>query len=367
MAARLILVSVLLAVSSTFAAPTYSITDLGTLGGSFSDAYGVNDAGQVVGYSTLAVSGVRGFLWSGGSLTDLGTLPGSTNSYGTDLNEAGQVVGYSTFQDSNHSRAFLWYGGSLTDLGTLGGDYTRADGINEAGQVVGEASLTTGASHAFRYSGGTMTDLGTLGGGWSEAFDINDTGQIVGDSYITGNSAYHAFRYSGSSMTDLGVLNGHYSIAYGINASGDAVGYRSFTGDVSYRACRWSGGVMSDLPSLFAGASSNAEAINSAGDVVGYSFLSGTGGAYHAFVYSGWTIADLNSYLPTGSGWTLYEARDINDYGDICGWGYSPSGQRHGFLMTRTDVTRTVIPEPSLATLLLLALVPALIVYRKRR
>src|SRR5687767_3227617 len=56
---------------------TYNAVDLGTLGGSFSEARGINPRGQVVGLSTTAGGQTRAFLWDRGTMTDLGTLGGS--------------------------------------------------------------------------------------------------------------------------------------------------------------------------------------------------------------------------------------------------------------------------------------------------
>lgn len=69
----------------------YSITDLGTLGGRVTDAYGINDAGQVVGYGFTS-SGSRAFLWKNGKMKDLGTLGGSS-SWAYGINHESQVVG----------------------------------------------------------------------------------------------------------------------------------------------------------------------------------------------------------------------------------------------------------------------------------
>ena len=55
---------------------TYTIKDLGTLGGSFSQANAINASGQIVGSSGTTGTASRAFMWSGGKMTNLGTLGG---------------------------------------------------------------------------------------------------------------------------------------------------------------------------------------------------------------------------------------------------------------------------------------------------
>src|SRR5688572_2240837 len=93
----------------------YALTDLGTLGGLSAQAYDINDAGQVVGYSTTATSQSHGFLWQNGTMTDLGTI-GGTKSDAHAINGFGQIAGRSTVAANSVFHAVLWDGSVKTDL-----------------------------------------------------------------------------------------------------------------------------------------------------------------------------------------------------------------------------------------------------------
>lgn len=298
-------------------------------GGNASYASGINNAGQMAGYSYQFPTniGYRALLYSGGSMQDLGTLGGASSSaYG--INASGLVVGYADTAGNAAYHAFLYSGGSMQDLGTLGGSNSLAYGINAAGQVVGYSSTSSGVNHAFLYANGTMQDLGVLSGsGNSRAYAINNTGQVVGYSNATAASGIHAFLYSGGVMQDLGTLGGSSSGAYGINASGQVVGYASTTGNVANHAFLYSGGVMQDLGTL-GGSESRALGINDAGIVVGFS---STGSQNHAFLYSGGGMHDLNVLASTG--WTFTNAGAINSFAQIAGYG-THNGSTEAFRLT---------------------------------
>lgn len=212
--------------------PGKGMMDIGTLGGFESTGTGINAGGEVTGYSdTDTYSVTHAFLYTAaGGMTDLGTLMGINGHYSEayGINNRGQVTGVSSIADDT-IRAFLYTPGTgMTDLGTLGGSYGSSGyAINASGQVTGFSYTNGEAVHAFLYTpGGVMQDLGTLGGNFSQGEAINDSGQITGFS-TNSNGELRAFLYSGAKMYDLTSLvttglpnNVYLEEAEGINDSG---------------------------------------------------------------------------------------------------------------------------------------------------
>jgi probable HAF family extracellular repeat protein len=131
------------------------VTNLGSLGGSVQVALAINNRDQVAGVSNLPGDATyHAFIWRKGMMTDLGTLPGDSFSWAWGINDQGQVVGYSSDANGN-SRAFLWQDGVMTDLNSLipptSSLYlTLAWSINSRGEIVGFAyDQSTGSSPAF--------------------------------------------------------------------------------------------------------------------------------------------------------------------------------------------------------------------------
>jgi probable HAF family extracellular repeat protein len=334
---------------------TYSITNLGSASWSYSEAHGVNNAGNVVGeYEPTNIFYVSAFLNSQGSFADLGSLPGSPYAVAYAINETNQIAGESNAHNDTH--AFIYQQGTMSDLGTLtqgGSGYSSGHAINLSGQVAGETSLALASTiHAALFSGGTISDLGALGGDYSAAYGINNSAVIVGESEVVdqGVTNVHAFIYTNSAsgpMVDLGTLGGNYSSARGINDSGTVVGEAEtiIAGTAVLHAFRNSNGVMTDLGTL-GGNTSSGSAINNAGFIVGYA--TDTNEIANAFLYDGKRMLNLTALLPSNSGWTnLYSADGINDAGQIVGSGYLADGDIQGYLLTFTSPFTIAIIDPT--------------------
>ena len=318
--------------ASTQPQPPYFITDLGTLGGVGSRAFGLRENADVVGSSLRADGKSHAFLASsfGKTIADLGTL-GGASSVARDINVSGAVVGHS-LSALNNQKAFLYTNaGGMVSLGTLGGSASDATAINRDGAIVGSAQTTNNAARrAFIYRDGVMTRLGsTFGGTDSAATAINDGGEVAGWAATAGNASRRAFLYSGGVTRNLGTLGGE-SVATGLNESAEVVGY-SVVASGARHAFLYSGGSMIDLGTL-GGRNSEARAIvDYVSAVVGTSEVAG--GGSHAFIYRNSAMVDLNSLLPAGSGWILEAATAINSSGEIVGYGLR-NGQRHAFRLT---------------------------------
>ena len=158
-----------------------TMTDLGQ-----GSAIAINNSGQIVGFTTVLRGNIpyHAFLFSSG--IDLGAMfVGDPQSWATAINNNGQVVGQ---YDNSSYHAFLYSGGTMTDLGALPGTASsEAHGINDSGQIVGYCfnNVNGAGVDAFIYNNGTMTDLNSLipaNSDWDliNAEGINNNGQIVG-------------------------------------------------------------------------------------------------------------------------------------------------------------------------------------------
>jgi probable HAF family extracellular repeat protein len=202
--------------SRGFVAAGTQATELPILpGGDIEDhagAIAINNAGQIVGMSPAPGYPARhAVLWSSsGVIQDLGTL-GGTRSEAIDINSSAQVIGKSQIAGDAATHFFLWSSGSgMQDLNTLlAADLTGVMEINDAGEIIGTYINGSGQSHAFLYTPGSgLRDLGTLGGAASTPTGLNGRGDVVGSS-TDAAGATHAFLWTATDgMEDITARSG---------------------------------------------------------------------------------------------------------------------------------------------------------------
>lgn len=129
--------------------------DLGTLGGNISTASGINDLGQIVGNASIASGEKRAFLYTAGSMRNLGMPAGAAgNSYARAINNQGQVIGHYTLNSESNrvSRAFFYNNGVIADVTSLASGLSDINAtnlrINDAGQLAGTGKIN-GVQRAF--------------------------------------------------------------------------------------------------------------------------------------------------------------------------------------------------------------------------
>lgn len=208
-----------------------SVTTLNVPGALLTDAFGINDSVQVVGYFEGGASSLGtpcfvsrcGFIYSNGTFNTL-NVPGASGTFPWGINESAQIVGY--YDDAmGYEHGFFYESGTFTNLDYPGAKQTEALGINNSGQIVGFFSDQNGSNHGFFYDSGTFTSLDYPATSLTEAYDINDSGQIVG--YYSGSANnYPSFIYSAGTFTTVNLPHGDFLT--GINNSGDAVTYLSY-------------------------------------------------------------------------------------------------------------------------------------------
>jgi probable HAF family extracellular repeat protein len=338
--AALLSAGTLAAMAASALASSYTVTGLGSLGFGTTVATGINASGEITGRSYLGTEVQipcsdrrhkgpcfthpgHAFLWSNGTMTDLGTL-GGLESQGNAINDLGEVVGTSgtTPGSTAESTAFA-DNGVMTTI-----DPGDATAINDSGEIAGEGPFAVVGTpgdvfeQAFTYQNGTTSVLGLLpgaGGIFTGASGINGSGEVVG-SGDNSQSDERAWKYQNGVMTDLGTLGGPQASAEAVNSSGQIVGFAQTSSDAN-EGFLYSGGKMTGL-----GLNFYPDAINDHGVIVGQ----GAGGAV---IDSGGTIQNLNGLVPAGSGITLNNAVGINDNGQIAANGSSSAGQT-AFLLT---------------------------------
>ena len=304
----------------------YTVEDLGTLAdGSVPTVTGMNAAGQMSGYVVQPSSGMPravrfdGTAWS--YVPDVSTF----YSVAWGINEHGDLVGYHF--DGAAFRAFRYMSGpGLSSIDPLPGGFVILGlAIDPDGTVFGQSESENGNVGFRAPVNGPAAALTELASGWSKACGVNAAGQIVG--YRLTELGQQAFRIEqNGSVTDIPFAGtAPNAEACAINATGRVGGKTDVDG--TQRAFTFEAGAPVNVDA-FAASESKVEAI-AGGVSVGW-FTSTADGGVHAFVNSTEGSADLNTIIAPGTGWTLDQAFAVNAQGHIAGIG-TLDGRRRAF------------------------------------
>ncbi len=357
---------------------TYRVTDLGSLNtGGTSEAFGLNENGQVTGESSTGTPGLtHAFVWLPAPALGFTTAgmkdldPGSgLDSFGHAINLEGRITGRRDSGPTEH--AFLWQPGPfLTDLGSLAGvnGFSEGWGISDGASfiVVGESQTPNTCDGlnsiylGFKWQSGPMTALPAAGdflgipNDSSTALAVNASGATIGGR---ASKCGGTFTFCGDSPSDAASWNpGAAALAqppgFG-DGAGAVLGVNSLTprqvagwGKEQGTPCPGDRGLLWTLgsPTMVLNLhtqvqnppavtdETRAEAINDNQNVVGQNVTDVDAVLWQ---HSGgtWSYVNLQDRIHGGCGWNLQRARDINNAERITGWGFH-NGARRAFLLT---------------------------------
>jgi probable HAF family extracellular repeat protein len=358
---------------------TYSVLDLGPLGGSPGQPNFISNNGLIAGATVGANNQSHAAVWFMGFKIDLATPGlGGLNSTANSVNDKGQVVGgaetifassedfcgfnaYGVAKSSTTCQPFVFANGVMNKLPTLGGPNGFANSINNRSEAVGWVETTgrdpNSACGVLQFKPVLwektgVTQLKTFAGDPDGvAASINDNGQVVGatgscaNAFSTDSGLYlvekHAMLWDAGLAIDLGNLGGsgnfggHHACA--INNRGQVVGHSDLTGDTTFHTFLWTWETgMQDLGTLPGDFASGAIGVNDLGAAVGGSFDSQFNA--RAFVWEKGTMTDLNAVLSSNpKKLYLLLANSINARGEIVGLAVNDAGDLHGFLAIRDN------------------------------
>jgi len=309
-----------------------TLTWLGTLGGSNSEAQSVSDEGSVVGgVSSKSDGSYHAFMWTAANgMQDMGTL-GGDGSEATGISSDGSVIVGWSDDSSAIYRAFKWTAvDGMKDLSA--GDWSKATAVSSNGLVI----IVNISPMAYRWTlSGGLENLGNLGGVNSTSASAlsSDGSVIVGSSYDTVGDPY-AFRWiSGTGMQQIGT---YYSFANGVSGDGNTV-TGSETGSAGlHRAFKWSqsGGFEFNIAENF----SQENAVSGDGSIIVGDYGSG---AFRLLIAGG--LEEINqvysNMLTTSS--ELYSVWDISPDGQfLVGSGHNgTTNQDEGYLLSLSGST----------------------------
>lgn len=374
------LLASLLTLSSGLAlSAPYEIVDLGGLDGNYSVAYRINEMGIAVGISNGPVNeeGEREFSaqavkFQDGGNEALGLLADGTVSEALGINSSGVGVGYANvlteIEQENgapivreDSFAVIFDSGIETLAAKDQLTQTKAVAINDDNLIVGFGSFDVDPDDAespvdrgFIYNNNdqTYTMVASLAGEVtrkSYMTGINNAGKALGfsDAKIPDTEQYTIKSFiidtnDSNSLTELPTKDNRATFAHDINLFEEVVGSVYISGSRNNQEAFYYDAQSGSEELTFLGffrsdfTDSRARAINDSGQIVGRALVSApTLNEFAAFIYENEELKNLNDLIPCNSGWKLTEATDINNAGQIIGFG-AKDGEVRAFRLDPT-------------------------------
>lgn len=247
------------------------------------------------------------------AITILNDPSATGGTFPQDVNDSGEIVGY--YVDAQGSHGFTYSNGNFA---TASGNVITAEGVNNAGQVVGSTSSDN-----------------------VHPYDINNTSQVVG-TFTDSHNAMQSFFSAGANTTQLSFPGASSTAARGLNDQGQVVGFwngtdNAFPGLTIAHGFVYENGVWSVLDASAGTGGTFAGGINNSDLIVGY-YLDKQG-ASHGFTFDQPTGTFTSVDMQGAANTYLY---GINNLGEMVGSFVDGNGQTYGF---------SVSPSPDIKVL----------------
>ncbi|ACV26927.1 DUF3466 family protein [Kangiella koreensis] len=357
----------------------YEIVDLGGLDGNYSVAYKLNEQGIAVGVANGPETddGGREFFghavkFQQGGNEDLGVLTDGTFSEAVGINSSGIAVGYanqlSEVEQENGNTviqeklfAIIFDGGieKLIEKDNL--SQTRVSDINDSNLIVGYGMFDVdteddneAVDRGFVYNNNDQTyfmvpSLADDVSRKSYMTAINNSGKAIGfaDAIVpnSGQFTIQSFIVDANnnfSISEIPTVDNRATFAHGINIHDEVVGSVYISGTRDNQEAFYYDAQSGSEELTFLGflrsdfTDSRARAINDNRQIVGRALVSApTLNEFAAFIYEDEEMKNLNELIPCNSGWKLTEATDINNAGQIIGFG-AKDGEIRAFRLDPT-------------------------------
>jgi len=314
-------------------------------------AYGINDAGTVVGQVGNGAQRGPATVWVSGQPQVLPSLPDLSNAMARDINNAGQIVGQCYTSSDANAVPCIWEHQQVVQLPVLPGakPFGQAWQINDAGIITGRTYAagqqnTQPVPCIWQRVNGVWTlkvlpyqAPGSSQGAW--AFGINASGTATGMLFL-GFPHFQAATWSGGVLNPLvfGPANAVSTEAWGIDTRGRITG--SYLDAIDHRgyALLLDGQSTTDLGNLSGYAHLLPYRLTDSGTVLGWTYngqyelglddLSGLG-----FIWRSGSLSAMDDILTNGAGWHIRQLWDFNAAGQVAGIGELSGGLNYRAVM----------------------------------